>query len=220
MKQFASYLPIAVVAAMTMSGSPLHAAPSLVVAPNGVLLGVNQIEVLGLLYDVSFQSGTCQSTYNGCASFPFQTVESATAASEALLNYAFVDSPLGVFDSRPELTRGCESVPASSIYSCIALTPFELSPTGQIVSAFWAFNASREADDGANTFGFQFVDADPVQFPGAQMRTWAVWAPTSPIPELPIWQLIAAGALLLTLRRTMACNLDAGSRSRRSGSAA
>ena len=180
------------------------AAPVLVVDSGGVLTGVNNLEVQGTAYDVSFNGGTCDQLFSGCQSFAFQTVESAMAASEALLAYAFTDSGFGQFDSRPELTRGCESTPASTFYSCIALTPFALSPSGQIVSAFWALNSMREVSDEANTYGFLFTNANPIQSPGVQMRTWAVWTPSTvtPIPEPAPWQLTLLGvSTMLAVRK-------------------
>lgn len=177
------------------------AATTLTVDENRILIGAKNVPVGAAIYDVEFKTGTCASLFTGCQNLPFHNVDEAMKASVALMNNVFLDIAAGEFDSRPELTRGCESQGAF-YYSCIALTPFQLSPTGQIVSAFWALNSAREYSDGANTYGFLFLDDESIQFPGGQMRTWAVWTPSmaSPIPEPKNQYLLLFGGLLLLLK--------------------
>lgn len=92
---------------------------------NGILIGAKNIDVDGKKYDVIFTDGFCGDLFSGCAGpgAPLTTYNSSLAAyharlDQALLDQVFVDGPLGLFDSHPELTRGC-----SLTTECSALTP-------------------------------------------------------------------------------------------------
>ena len=77
---------------------------------DGQLMGASDVLVDGNLYDVQFLDGTCIGLYNGCdeiSDFTFQTLTSASLASQALLERVFLDGPAGTFDSSPSLTHGC-----------------------------------------------------------------------------------------------------------------
>lgn len=93
---------------------------------SGLLTGAWGVLVHGVAYDVRFVEGSCDSLFDSCdssTSFAFQNEADALAASQALLDSVFVDSPgEGLFDSHPELTAGCtfESF-------CWVFTPYEIS---------------------------------------------------------------------------------------------
>ena len=77
----------------------------------------------GSSYDVAFSDGTCAALFDGCDSvsdFAFQSYAGALSASLALRDQVFLDSGLGLFDSDPRLTAGCDD-PA---FGCQALTPY------------------------------------------------------------------------------------------------
>src|SRR3954465_15827217 len=76
----------------------------------GELTGASEVNVGGTLYNVEFVDGSCNSLFSGCidASFTFHTASTAAAAAQALIDQVFTDGPQGNFDSRPELTVGCE----------------------------------------------------------------------------------------------------------------
>ena len=93
---------------------------------NGQLIGAQNVNVRGTLYDVSFADGTCVELYSGCddplTDFTFSDFDSAFDAGVALLEQVFLDTVDGMFDSRPELTRGCENP-----VTCFAVIPFARS---------------------------------------------------------------------------------------------
>jgi len=83
------------------------------IVENGVLMGATGVDVNGVLYDVQFLDGTCIELYGGCdeiSDAPFANAFDtglAIAANTALLEQVLIDSPLGSFDSSPDLTNGC-----------------------------------------------------------------------------------------------------------------
>ena len=107
----------------TLNASSAFAATLNVVG--GQLMGASNVLVDGSLYDVQFLDGTCIDVYNGCdqwqgedSDFTFQTVESASLASQALLDQVFLDG-VDLFFSDFELTNGC-----TSSLQCRAITPY------------------------------------------------------------------------------------------------
>lgn len=115
-------------------GLGASAAPILQVE-NGILTGATNIDIGGKKYDVSFIDGTCAALFNGCtgAIGPFTTYGALNAADHALLDQVFVDGPLGLFDSHPELTRGC-----ALTTECSVLTPQVYWNPGAMIYAFAA----------------------------------------------------------------------------------
>ena len=90
------------------------------------LQGADGVIIGNMAYSVQFIDGTCANLFNGCdqlSDLDFPSVQSATAAAQALLDQVFVNGPFGSFDSQPSLTRGCE-LPSE----CNLLIPYELSP--------------------------------------------------------------------------------------------
>jgi len=88
------------------------AAPILEVT-DGILVGAKNVEVEGQLYDVTFVIGSCIDVFDGCdtsSDFAFyqKPLEGGDIAGAALLAQVLVDSPLGQFDSHPNLVFGCE----------------------------------------------------------------------------------------------------------------
>jgi hypothetical protein len=117
--------------AALMYGVPsAHATVILNVDGSGQLTGAQNVNVAGILYNVTFLDGTCVDLFNGCtepSDFIFQTVAEATAAGQALLDQIFLDVSSGAFDAIPTLTRGC-------VFSdhCRSFIPYEkkaLHPT-------------------------------------------------------------------------------------------
>lgn len=111
---------------------------------SGELVGATNIVIAGVgTYDISFEDGSCADLFSGCddlSDFSFTSYEQVRAASQALLDQVFTDSELGLFDSNPELIRGCEDD-----NKCIALIPYKLD-------ASWVFsknliNSSSESGD-------------------------------------------------------------------------
>jgi sorbitol-specific phosphotransferase system component IIA len=71
---------------------------------NTILLGANNVEVEGKLYDVMFVGDTAENLFseNGVYNFAFNTNSEARAASQALLDQVFI----GIYDADAGLTAG------------------------------------------------------------------------------------------------------------------
>lgn len=117
---------------------------------DGILFGASNVNVLGKLYDVSFQDGQFLQVYRGLPGVPtgkfdpgivlhpsdpepdwvspeqfvFLDEESALAAGQALLSQVFVDSALGLFDSNGGLSSGC----AEGGIICDLIIPYVFRP--------------------------------------------------------------------------------------------
>ena len=82
------------------------------VVDGGELVGATGVDVLGNFYNVEFVDGTCIGLFSNCDNaiedFAFSTISEAARAAQALLEQVFIDNGFD-FDSKPELTRGCES---------------------------------------------------------------------------------------------------------------
>jgi hypothetical protein len=165
-----------------------NAAPVLQTDANGRLTGALGVDVGGMLFDVTFSTGTCQTVFSGCdsqADFAFSTKQGADAASQALLDSVFV----GSFDNDPSLTAGC--VPQDPfIDACSFWTPYSLSISGDVVSASIAsnFEAAYEFQDNVGSGG----SIPTFPFRGEQL--FAVWQPSA-VPEPGTLALIAVAAL-------------------------
>lgn len=98
-------------AALSLAGLAAPAlSASLIVDENGDLVGASGVILEEATYEVSFVSGTCAEAFSYCNEpddFMFDTASKAQAASGALISQVFLDGPLGMFDSDPELTSGC-----------------------------------------------------------------------------------------------------------------
>jgi len=148
----------------------------------GELRGASGVDVDGTFYDVQFLDGTCIDLFNGCdavSDFTFDSLQSATFASQALLDQVFLDGAEGNFDSQPSLTRGCESAS-----ECNPLTPYNrFASTGStgLVETSRAGNKvnSSVVFDNLNTANY-FTSQD---FLGDTTATWAVWSSFTPVPE-------------------------------------
>jgi hypothetical protein len=106
------------------------AAPILIVN-GGILQGATGVVVGSETYDVSFVDGSCAALFTGCdqlTDFTFQTSVAAVSAAQALLDTVFIDGPAGLFDSFPDLTRGCDAD------GCSALIPYTTPFPGTVQS--------------------------------------------------------------------------------------
>ena len=96
---------------LSLTPAPAQAGPILLIS-EGKLIGANDVDVRGTLYDVRFVDGTCVEVFSGCDSvsdFDFNNFMLARDAARALMDQVLLDSSLGDFDSLPYLTAGCSS---------------------------------------------------------------------------------------------------------------
>lgn len=148
----------------------------------GILTGATGVDVGGILYNVSFVDGTCAALFSGCDSdddFAFNTALTADAASHALLALVFTDSPDGLFDSTPQLTRGCEG----AIRVCFALTPTPLVATVATQEYVQSSRARNDVGAAADSVTFGPTYTATVNTLVAPNYSYAVWTRASAVPE-------------------------------------
>jgi hypothetical protein len=157
------------------------------------LLGADNVDVNGSFYNVRFQDGTCIALFNGCddaTDFVFNTPDTATAASEALLAQVFVNGIMGDFDSIPWLANGC----IDDEY-CIVATPYQREGQGAFSSEV-AVNVDSVLGDAVLRRVWD-VDGDFAIYSNA---TFAVWVEAS-APGTAMILLMGIAGLLVSQRR-------------------
>ena len=123
-----------------MLGTTAARAEPLLHVEAGLLTGASGVLVNGTAYDVTFSDGTCNSLQMNCTQFTFNNAADAAAASQALLDQVFT----GVYDSTPNLTRGC-----TIASSCLVSTIYGPDPSGPTdYNVATATNSALEAGDG------------------------------------------------------------------------
>jgi len=101
-------------------------------------MGINNLDINGTAYDVTFRDGVFQDIFNLAEPFIFTTGNEASNASRAL-SIAMIDTPQGAFDSDPLLTFGCAGD------NCQIRTAYEFG--FGFVTAEWFRNAALDVDD-------------------------------------------------------------------------
>jgi hypothetical protein len=154
----------------------------------GELRGASGVDVGGTFYDVQFLDGTCIDLFNGCdalSDFTFNSLASATLASQALSDQVFLDGAEGNFDSQPSLTRGCEAVEV-----CYLLTPFNITNGTGVVTSIYG-NHSTEVFDAVGVA--TFPHSEPSFLLPLEGATWALFSPATPVPEPSTALLLVLG---------------------------
>lgn len=164
-----------------------HAA-TLQIDGTGQLLGADNVDVGGVLYDVDFLDGSCAALFDGCDAaedFTFSTEVAALAATTALQAQVFLDGPDGDFDSIPSLTNGCEDGVICNVYTPYA--PSSISTVEVDVAAYLNF----VGPGGAVFTDDFFVTTDTT---GSPALTYASWD----LSEVSAVPLPASGLLFLS----------------------
>lgn len=168
--------------AKTLAGLLLFMLPGtasampILIVENGALLGADNVDVNGALFDVRFRDGTCSALFSGCDNpsedFAFTDAASAQAAAQALLDQVFIDGPAGQFDTNPELTVGC-----SITEFCFADIPYALSGGGTLFE--FAFAQNFAPDIAGDAVGLNTGNSD-FDFSDNGFAVFAVFAAAGP----------------------------------------
>jgi hypothetical protein len=183
-----------------------QASPTLLVEA-GKVIGADNVQVAGALYDVRFVDGTCTQVFGVCstASFAFD-YNNAVQAALALLDTVLVDTdPKWPLDSRPSLIRGC----GDPYERCEIFTPafFEVQLGVELLTGAVASAQPRPSQYSDQVVGeSRTLDTDTSPY---WYETWAVWtkAPANQLPDPPSISLVGAALGLayvshLSRRRT------------------
>jgi len=190
------------IAAIGLSAPMASASVILNVDATGQLTGAQNVDVNGILFDVTFVDGSCVALFNGCndpGDFDFTDLSSALAASQALLDQVFIDTFLGAFDTDPARTSGCGGSGFDD--QCSVLTPVQRLPgsinvlvagvqnrIGSTLADFTFTQERNSTEDTSGTSGF----APP-------RVTYGRWTRSTPaaVPEPGTWLLYLVGLALL-----------------------
>ncbi|VAW64136.1 hypothetical protein MNBD_GAMMA09-1293 [hydrothermal vent metagenome] len=164
---------------------------------NGQLMGAKDVSVSGVLYNVSFQDGTCINLFNGCdqaSDFVFNTEAMARVAGQALLDTVFIDVPEGAFDTVPKRTNGIR-------WDYDGIVQMPVSPiNAQSVLVLKLIHSRFEASDQIQGLATFPISSDLTL---SDITTFAVWSPVSQVPiPASIW-LFGSGlfGLVFAVRR-------------------
>lgn len=164
------------------------------------LTGATDVEINGILFDVTFSEATCAEAYDGCdelTDFPHATLVGTTQAALALGEQVAIDSVLGPFSDRPWLIAGCRDV---GIFTegCIIVTPF--GPLGNSASISTIEIEILPLKALANIRLGSISPDDDFRFD--RRRVLAVWsvAPV-PLPASGLFLLAGVGGLVAFTRR-------------------
>jgi hypothetical protein len=128
--------------------SKAQASPILIV-DNGQLLGANNIDINGSIFDVRFIDGVCADLFGGVCSrsnFTFQTQADGISAAAAIVDQIFNSVAGSPFDIDPELIFGC-----TNTISCQILIPINIFPGLLLNSAVVGNSNGPGAGAGATT---------------------------------------------------------------------
>ena len=152
-----------------------HSVPVLQVNGEGQLTGATGVNVNGTLWDVVFSDGDWD--FSSGEGLPASTKEEADLFSQALLDQVLLDSALGLFDSDPEMTNGCEN-----LNTCIFFTPYLVDDVNTFFSLAFNQRAEGVQDDFVRDIpGVLGLTGD---FGDATNWTLGEWTPSSVEPPI------------------------------------
>ena len=160
----------------------------LLVDSNGWLTGATGVVVGGDVYNVAFRDGSCIDLFGGCddpSDFTFNTQPTARDASNALLNFVFLDGTSGNFDSDTTSIVGCFST-----LGCVALTPYGISANYANYDAAANYIVNEDGALSGNVLRTTNTTSN-------DQAVYAVWTKASSVPEpSPLALLGLAGIAL------------------------
>jgi len=181
---------------------------SLIIQVNtgNLLTGADNVLVDGSLYNVRFLDLTGRELFeqpNG--EFDFGSVNDV---NKALFTAALFEQVLlGIYDTMPELTFGCENTDNDT---CRIFTAYRTFSSGNI-GASVAVNSADALTDGysaGNPFPDDQFDVFPLggwqpNTPNPQQQVWAVWSSVDShsVPSPASFWLLVTGGFVLTIKR-------------------
>jgi hypothetical protein len=115
------------------------------------LTGATGIDVKGVLFDVSFMDGSCNSLYDGCKQSTYDFSRGGILVMAAVFDQVLT----GVFDTNPELVRGCSSTSA-----CFIVVPETYLPDQYVSPAVYVAIGRNFSGDNALPPFFNALWAD------------------------------------------------------------
>lgn len=156
-----------------------RADPTAVIDINGKYTGINDLDVNGSLYNVSFMDGTEASVYGGIFTF----TNSTDAAMAATAIYSALPSFFPALDADPGLMFGCEA----DAFACQIMTAYDFDEFGD--TAVVSMRNGRESQliqNGNESFSFASSgDTTNFYLSNGAAYVWAKWSPSAVIPAVP-----------------------------------
>jgi len=167
---------------------------------NGILTKITEVDVNGVLYDVTFRNGSFNNIYGNASNLVFTNSSDAIAASNTLLslmgdNVVGSDGLIYDFEHGNWLVNGCNNY----VY-CDMLTTYGVSTTAsgnEIAHSVYARNFN-------DLYASPGTDSDFVMSTGLLTNydtsttpwyTYSIWTESATVPEPSILSLLGIGLL-------------------------
>jgi hypothetical protein len=169
-------------------------AATLRIDASGQLTGATGVDVRGVLFDVRFMDGSCNTLFDGCDPTNYTFVMGTTLIMSAVFDQVVI----GVYDTSPELVNGCKHS-VCQIWFPKAYQPDKYGAPGVDVGI------------GQNTTGINdnlwvgavWADFDTAEDAGSS-RTYAVVSLTAvPLPAAAWLFISALGGLVVAKRKQL-----------------
>ncbi len=160
---------------------------TLTVDGSGKLTGATGIFIGGQTYSVEFIDGTCDSLFDNCSSFTFNSQSAAIEAAQALLDQVFNEAH---FDADPSRTFGCDAPT-----SCKTFIPWYLQESDGKVAMGAALNydESSERFQGLQDLAFGDVSSRDLPTSSGSLNYARFTLLSAPVPEPATWAMMLLG---------------------------